>query len=194
MLFSFLFVLLNQLIVPDAPLQVDITYITSGAASSSAGIQYVNGQLLTIEDFKGKAEPNSEAVAITSSGYAFKAGFRSNRDKAALSIQVFCTFNKDKSWMKPFGKNPYVLAHEQIHFDISFLSCMQFIEELKQAKFSTSNYSSLIEKIYNRSIYQLENMQHAYDSETSNGRLPKKQQEWSSKIKAQLNDFDVNKP
>lgn len=183
----FVFIFSFTCIISDAqPLSVDISYTTDINNPGNSLIFYKVGQQLSIPDFKGTPETGNDAVAITSSGFAFKAGFKNSNGKAVMNIGVYCNFDKNNSWMKASGKNEYILSHEQLHFDISYLSAMLFMNELKQTNFTVKNYAALLEKIYNDSVKKLEAVQQQYDEETSNGRLPVKQKEWSEKIHRQI--------
>jgi hypothetical protein len=163
-------------------LLVDISYASTAPGNRKSLIFYSPNTPLSVGDFESRPDINSDAVAITSSGFAFGAGFRSAGGKATLIITVHCSFDKNKSWMKAAGKNAYILGHEQLHFDISYLAAMHFIEQLKQASFTTGNYAKLLEKTYRQSVIALEAMQHQYDTETKNGQLPDKQAAWKDKV------------
>ncbi|MFT3681107.1 MAG: hypothetical protein QM791_12585 [Ferruginibacter sp.] len=172
--------------------KVNITYTTKPASlTGSSYIFYSPGEKLAIGDFQADPESNSRAVAITSSGFAFSAGFRGNEDEAVLNIDVYCNFNKSKSWMKEKGKNKYILGHEQLHFDISYLTTMRFIQKLKQAKFTTSNYNQVVQKIYRESVNELQAKQDQYDSETMNGQLEDKQLAWMEKVGKELESIAI---
>jgi hypothetical protein len=168
------------------PFVIEIGYTTSINDEANSNICYIAGRKLSINDFEGVSDNNHSAVAITSSGFAFNAGFRSTEKKAILNIQVYCHFNKNKSWMKEAGKTAYILGHEQLHFDISYLHTILFIQKLKQANFTAANYSKLIERIYNNSVKGLETMQQQYDAETSNGLKVNEQQLWSQKVRDRI--------
>jgi hypothetical protein len=181
-----LFFLLLSGFVFAQPLLVNVSYITSVPDKSKSLVFYSPGEQLSIADFESRPDKGSDAVAITSSGFAFSAGFRNVGGKATLQITVHCSFDRSKSWMKEAGKNGYILGHEQLHFDISYIAAMRFAGKLKVASFTTGNYAKLLEKKYSESVAELEAMQHRYDAETQNGQVPEKQQEWALKIKAQV--------
>jgi hypothetical protein len=168
---------------------VKVTYTTNPGVKGSAQIYYTAGEKLSVSDFEGAPDNGSNAVAITSSGFAFKAAMKTSDEGAELSIVVYCNFNKSKSWMKEKGKNKYILSHEQLHFDISFLGAMSFIQKLKAAKFTVGNYNKQLEKIYYAAITEMETKQHEYDSETMNGQLTDRQSVWIEKISKEIESF-----
>lgn len=164
--------------------ETNIVWLTD-IPNASNTIIYNPQQKLTIDDFKGPPEENSGAVAITSSGFMFKAGYHSKGEKAAaLSIAVYCSFDKQQSWMKGRGKNAYILAHEQHHFDISYLNTLFFIKKVKQARFTQDEHMQQLKDIYREAVEKMEAMQHQYDDETNNGINTTKQEEWNKKIDA----------
>lgn len=161
--------------------ETSITWLTD-IPDAANNITYNSSQKLSIEDFKGAPETAMDAVAITSSGFMFKAGYHSSNGKATLSVTVYCSFDKQKSWMKEKGKNPYILSHEQHHFDISYLNTLLFIKKLKQARFTQEEYKEQLKDIYNEVVQGMRNMQQQYDEETGNGINTAKQAEWNKKI------------
>ena len=168
------------------PVTVNIEYTANILNPNDKLIFYNPGKLLTVASFAGETDINSNAVAITSSGFAFKAGFKNGGGKAILNIKVYCSFDKQMSWMKPGGKNEYILKHEQQHFNISYLGAMDFMQQLNAATFTTGNYNKLIQTLYNQSSRFMEDLQQAYDSETYNGILKDRQQYWNEKINKRL--------
>jgi hypothetical protein len=166
---------------------VDITYTTVVLPNDNAFIYYSNKQPLQIKDFEGvPVNVGGEVVAITSSGFAFKAGFKSAAGKSTLTIQVYCSFDKNKSWMNEKGKNEYILKHEQQHFNISYIGALQFIKKARQASYSKENFSKQIQKLYYDVAADMENLQNKYDAETSNGRNTEKQAHWENLLAAEI--------
>lgn len=165
--------------------ETSISWLTN-IPDAANSIIYNPNQKLAIEDFKGAPDAGMDAVAITSSGFMFTAGYHSSNGKATLAIAVYCSFDKQKSWMKEKGKNPYILAHEQHHFDISYLNTLLFIKKVKQAKFRQDDYKEQLRSIYEEVVQGMRNMQQQYDEETGNGINKAKQEEWNKKINEQV--------
>lgn len=149
-------------------------------------IIYSPQQKLTIADFKGQPDAGTDAVAITSSGFMFKAGYQSENGKDILSLQVYCSFNKSDSWMKERGKNDYILAHEQRHFDISYVSTLQFIKKIRQTTFRQPDFMTQLKDIYKETVQQMSERQQQYDSETNNGINTAKQEDWNKRIEKDI--------
>ena len=167
-------------------IEADIIYNTNISNDDSRVINYNSKQKLAIADFKGAPDAGRDAVAITSSGFLFKAGFRSKGGKATLNIIVECSFDKKLSWMKEKGKNAYILGHEQHHFDISYIGAFLFTKKLKQTTFTADEYKEQLQTVYNNAINDMEALQNKYDAETGNGTTREKQMAWDKKIEVQL--------
>lgn len=89
-------------------------------------VYFTSSKGLNWNDFKGKPENNSPAVAMTASGFGYQADFKSTGNKAQLNIAIYCYFNKKNSWVRPGKTTEYILNHEQHHFDISFIAANIF--------------------------------------------------------------------
>jgi hypothetical protein len=167
-------------------LNVEVMYVTTDATATIPLIFYDPAIKLTWNDFKGKPVAASEAAAITNAGIGFKMLFQSKDNTATLKILVNCNFSIKDSWVKDGRKTTYILNHEQHHFDIAYIHAMQFIQNLKAAKYTMKDYSRTIEKIYYQCHTDLQTMQNAYDSETKNSQLANEQEQWNEKIDKQL--------
>lgn len=166
--------------------ELDIKYLTEVPGGDANTIVYDQYRKLSIADFKASPDEGSSAAAITSSGFMFKAGYRSFNGKATLMISVYCSFDKAASWMKEKAKNNYILSHEQHHFDISYISTLLFIKKIKKTSFKQDSYMDQLKEVYNQAVTDMESLQHRYDTETHNGILKDKQAEWNKKIDDQL--------
>ena len=88
--------------------------------------------------------------------------------------------------MRENGKNAYVLQHEQHHFDISYLGALDFMERIKQIKFTVKNYNEKLNDAYQAAVNKMEALQHAYDGQTQNGIAKEEQLKWNQKIENEL--------
>ena len=188
--FSFLFIsLFFSLAVVAQKLEVEVNYVTADATVTKPMIYYAPGTKLSWNDFKGKPVSGSEAAAITNAGIGFKMMFRSKDNVATLNISVDCNFSIADSCVKNGRKTPYILNHEQHHFDIAYLYAMQFVQNLRAAKYTMKDYSKTIERIYNQTQQDLTTMQNDYDTETKNSQLADEQELWNKKIDANMDAF-----
>jgi hypothetical protein len=142
---------------------------------------------LAWDDFKGSPREAGYTAALTSSGFGFGAGMHSVGDKGTLNITVYSFFLKNNSWVKADRKTAYILNHEQHHFDISYIGMRNFVQQLKETKFTLGNYAVKLNTIYNECYQAMEQMQNDYDTQTRNGQQKDKQAEWVAKIDGLMN-------
>ena len=137
---------------------------------------------LTWDDFRGKPVKSDESVALTSSGIGM--AFRSGANGVPV-INITCTFFCNNSWVKDEGRNPDVLQHEQLHFDLTEL----YARKLRQAvsKLSAKDRTwPTVSKIYQDLNRECNQRQNAYDKETEHGIKASIQKTWNGQIEAEL--------
>lgn len=158
-------------------------YWTEQTTLSPSNIVYYNAaKPLTWKDFHGTPAEASRATAITASGFGYKADVKNKGSKGQLNIGVYCFFNKNNSWVKTGKATDYILDHEQNHFNISFIAANYFIDRLKNASFTVTNYNVLLARFYKESCDYMNRMQDDYDGQTRNGQLKDVQLKWNAYI------------
>ncbi|MFT4061472.1 MAG: hypothetical protein QM642_03835 [Edaphocola sp.] len=149
-------------------------------------IRYNPNRPLSITDFKGAPDSNNKALAMTYSGIQLSFGVESDDENASGSIEIGAGFDPAKSWMKPLGRNNYVLGHEQLHFDITVLKMFELITLLKATKFNLENFESTIKACKEKYDTETTDLQNQYDTETAHGLNKQQQAEWAKRIKSAL--------
>ncbi len=162
---------------------VRVRYISIKNKANSDTIYYQPSLKITWADFRGKPPLNNPAGAVTSSGFAYNADIHfDDDDQMTLDLDVYCYFTRHNSWKKPSTSSAYHLEHEQHHFDITYLTTLNFIKAVKQAHFTSTNYSQLLYDLFNSSYDKNTAMQHQYDSETQHSIDKAQQESWNKKI------------
>ncbi len=187
MLFAGLLVSVLPVLYAQQP-ELQVTYLSS-IPDPERNILYDPERPLTMADFMGSPDPSSEAVAITSSGFRFNAGYRRSGGKATIQLAVYCSFDKQESWMKEKGKDPHVLAHEQHHFDISYLHTLKFMQRVKRLQLGSQGFMEQIREVYDQTVAELQEMQNRYDRETSHGIFKEEQLAWNKRIGQEVNSL-----
>jgi hypothetical protein len=182
----FLFFCLTAGLSSFAQVTVSVNWSQHVPAANSDTIFYSPFQKLIWADFKGKAGSPSEAIAVTSSGLGYQATMKRRNGKTDINIDVYCYFSKKNSWVRPGRQSEYALTHEQHHFDVTYIVTDLFIQKLRVAKFTATNYGDVVEKVYAETCRELENMQNEYDGQTKNGQLKNIQAQWNNKIDKRL--------
>ncbi len=173
----------------DNQLQTSVTWTTDTSLPTSDVQYYLPGNLLVWDDFKGQYTVNDRAAAVTVSGFGYQANVKTSGGSGSLDIKVYCYFHKNKSWVKTGRNTPYILKHEQHHFDISYIAATIFLQKLQNAKFTTANYDALLAQIYNESTAIMNSMQDDYDGETKNGQLHDIQAKWNDTVEEKINNI-----
>ncbi len=175
-----------SIILSAQPLSVMVDVVDNLLPPGNDTIYHEQSNKLLWNNFNATPVMSGNTAALTSSGFGFGAMMMYKNEKGTLKITAYCFFDKSKSWVKPNQKTDYILQHEQHHFDVSRIGMQNFISELRRAKFTVQNYSSLIDKLYYECYNSMSKLQRDYDDETMNGRLKDKQAEWQTKIDRQL--------
>ncbi len=163
-----------------AQLTTNVQWTKQSSMPASDVIYYDAGTKLLWNNFLCKPPAdNSWIAAITMSGFGYNASMRSTAGKGQLNIQVYCFFNKIKSWVKPGKTTNYILTHEQHHFDISYIAANIFVDMIQNAVLTTGNYNAILPRIYNECIDIMNKMQDEYDGETRNGQEKYLQEKWN---------------
>jgi len=165
---------------------VTVNYVTTDGSHNPSYIFYDGKRNLTWGDFKAPPCNDCIEAALTNSGMGFNFAFSSDGRATTLIINVFCYFDKSQSWVKPIGHNDYVLRHEQDHYDITYIGTMHFIQAVRAANITASNYNGLLTKLYQESVTSMKDMQDQYDNETDHSLIKDKQEAWNEKIDAEL--------
>ena len=156
-------------------------------------ITWKDSYRLSWQDFKAKPEDNSSAAALTASGISFEYSITQSAFRVvSFKTQVEACFYPEKSWYKPQLANQYILAHEQLHYDITELYTRKFREQLTLLRPSKTLKKELdaLQKAINK---QLSDKQNAYDSETNYSRSPEVQQQWQTHINVELKKLEAFK-
>lgn len=140
---------------------------------------------LTWADYKARPETGSD-VAATTTTYI---GIEYNINASGFSYKIQCRFSKDRSW--GLHKTPYILAHEQGHFDIAELFARKLHKAMLAYRFNKRTYQQDLKAIYEKLMNEKEAMQDEYDRETNHSINRRQQAVWLEKISFLLNDYSA---
>jgi len=146
-------------------------------------IDWSASRKLTWDDFKSRPDPSSPNAALTSSTINVDFGF----DQNGLKHSITCRFDKLKSWVKI--RNPYILNHEQGHFDLSEAYARELHKALQEYHFKKETANKDLNNIYSRVMKELVNTQEQYDAQTNHSLDTARQAVWNDKIRAMLDEY-----
>ena len=102
-----------------------------------------------------------------------------------IDFTVTAYFYPNKSWYNPELSDAHILAHEQLHFDISEIYARKMSAIMRATKF-TSQVRREVKKIYQQINKEMDDFQNTYDNETNFSRDTAKQAVWKQKIEKLL--------
>jgi len=144
---------------------------------------------LTWNDFKGEQHVETNAVAVTASGITFSYKVRKANSRIVdFTPSVEAHFYPDKSWVKLEQADDYILAHEQLHFDITELHVRKLKKQISTLKI-TQNLGSILDKLHQNINKELSVMQNKYDLESNNSINKEVQLKWEKFIDDELKAY-----
>ncbi|WP_323027879.1 DUF922 domain-containing protein [Gelidibacter japonicus] len=145
---------------------------------------------LNWSDFKGRPQNLGDVVALTSSGISFKFSIKEgNGQVVGFDTQVQAHFYPKRSWVHKKRSSDHILAHEQLHFDITELYARKFRKEITHLKISKDIKRDL-NSLYERIIKDMTVEQSTYDIQTNHSRDAKAQFAWNKKISDALKVYN----
>jgi len=137
-------------------------------------------------DFIGEPSSNSDAVAITASGLTFDFTARTTDQQLVdFSAIIEARFYPEQSWCKKAHVNTIILAHEQLHFDITELHARKLRKQIDQANFSR-NIKKEISILHSNIKKELKEFQKQYDSGSDYSRNGEGQKQWQIFVSQEL--------
>lgn len=153
----------------------------------SKGVAWNENFKLNWQDFKAKPDKSTDAVAITASGITFGYSVQrsSTRGIIGFKSEVFAHFYPEHSWYKKESVDSHVLAHEQLHFDITELNARYFREKLSKLKVN-SKITEALNALHNQTNTSLADMQNKYDTESNYSMDNEGQAKWTAFVAKEL--------
>ncbi|WP_179346081.1 DUF922 domain-containing protein [Winogradskyella ursingii] len=162
-----------------------------GNPSNEEPMLWTESKKLDWSDFKSAPNPNSDAVALTASGITFGFSIKTtNRNRVVdFTATVESHFYPNKSWYVESMADDYILAHEQLHFDITELYARMFREKLSKLK-PNQNIKGQLKRLHNSINEALDKTQKRYDFESNHSMNPEMQKKWELFIELELKKLD----
>ena len=136
---------------------------------------------LTWADFRAEPPGRSDVAALTASGISYSFSSMQRGNEMVINYEVTANFYPSRSWYQPDLASPTILAHEQLHFDITELFARKFRKRLESTRF-TENIKAEVRDIFQQINRELKQYQDRYDLETNSSRLMDRQWEWQYNI------------
>jgi hypothetical protein len=147
---------------------------------------FYHARKLRWTDFRGTPSMRGPSAAVAFTSFAYEGGSLLRKDtlQITLTLQVF--FIRSASWVRSGNMDSYSLAHEQLHFDITYLVARRFMQKVRQLPLTKDDYDSMIQYEYLESFREMNRLQEDFDGETRHGTIVSAQQEWIAKVTRDL--------
>jgi len=152
-------------------------------------IRWTNNYRLKWSDFQGKPSSSSPFSAQSQCIFTYSATFDYRNLDAYLLVNMYPTFARKYSWVRPDLKTPELLGHEQLHFDICELFIRQMRKKILTMHLSLVDPETEIRPVFDQAWIDYQKTQNAYDEETNHGTIDKEQQRWKEKISNELDEY-----
>ena len=134
-----------------------------------------------------------KAVAVTASGITFSYKVKkSNSQIIDFIANIDAHFYPHKSWVIKELADDYILAHEQLHFDITELHVRKFKKQIGTVK-ASQKLGNDLDRLHRNINKELALMQNQYDKESNNSINKEAQEKWSLLVSKELKNFDAFK-
>ena len=141
---------------------------------------------LSWSDFRGEPQENADAVAITASGLSSSLTARTTPTRLVdYTVTITANFYPGKSWYKPERVDEIVLAHEQLHFDITELNARKLKKKIAEYNF-TLNIKTELNRLVDAANKDLAIMQELYDSQSNYSMEIDGQKKWQVYVRNEL--------
>ena len=136
-------------------------------------------------DFRAAPSLSLQANALTYSGFFIELERDLTSDRPRLLSYTF--FDPAQSWIQPKDRgNAALLAHEQLHFDLSEWVRRDLEQALNRLNPAEADYMDQINTTFDQYLLRLDSLQKAYDRETRHGLIGDQQARWAQKIEEGL--------
>ncbi len=140
---------------------------------------------LTWADFKGVPNGPLAYVASSNTGVSFSYSYRERNGVGEIKFAVLSYFYPNLSWYRSSKVSDYILAHEQIHFDISELHARKLRQRLAVIPHDRE-FKSKAETLYEIIEADRREMQLQYDVESDHSNANEEEFLWRAYIAEQL--------
>jgi hypothetical protein len=148
-------------------------------------IKWSSKRKLKIRDFKGDTT-NKSALAATASGIKVIWGRKSRFVRGYAEVVTF--YDCTESYFRDKKDSVHVLAHEQLHFDISELYARKFVKTIRNEFPAFKDFMLKSDSIYKKALLDLSLAQDTYDLEVYSDTS--RQQIWFAKIASELKSYE----
>ena len=143
------------------------------------------------KDFQAAPNPNNPFYANTNTGISYSWSFRASGDELEFVYDVYSFFLPENSWMRSGKGSENLLAHEQLHFDITELHARKLRKKLKEFDpTSVKDLKKTLGEMYRRMEAERKAMQEKFDADTDHSIRANVQLEWQKRIQQEMSALE----
>lgn len=174
---------------PAKPAAKSVPAAAAAPAARPAPIVWSAARPLTLEDFKSRPTPRDKMAASTMSDIKAKIGCTD----FVFTATVQATFIPDESWVREPRLGAVLLAHEQLHFDITELYARKLRQKIDvfRLKADCNKLQPAFNNLTSGVYAEWQREQARYDQETGHGTNAAKQGYWERQVKLKLAQFQA---
>ncbi|WP_299757274.1 DUF922 domain-containing protein [uncultured Pontibacter sp.] len=150
----------------------------------SEQVTWSTDRRLTWDDFKGLPDDANPHHALTAANLAVNASCKNSQ----YSYVVKCVFLPQQSWSKKKNSEK-LLAHEQLHFDLTEVHARQLRHDLQQI--SCSNLKTKLSLVVNEAFKRWRAEQDIFDKASKHGMEKEEQEAWAANIAVRLKRLEA---
>lgn len=162
-----------------------IFFVPGYSQQEQEKVEWREGSKLSWEDFQAEPDSSLSYSANTNSGISYSWNYSTSTGKPVLEHEVYAYFYPERSWVKNEDADEYLLAHEQLHFDISELYARKLREALDNYEIGRTIRQDL-KRIYNQIEKERAALQDQFDKETMHSENRKAEIRWRKLIQDEL--------
>ncbi len=161
-----------------------LTYAFDQHSQDTERIAWSENRKLGWNDFQG--QPDSPGAHIPKAETKTTIEVITKIYATAIEYEVVCYFEKSESWAR-VDTSSALLAHEQLHFDISEIYARKLRAQLPELTYlSSEDLEAKVRALYRTILLETVEFQHQYDLETAHSSNREQQLLWAEKISAML--------
>lgn len=141
-------------------------------------------------DFRGKARRMGDFKAMTNSGLDFSYEWSGSSAEVRLTLNAFAYFDPQKSWRLKKETDVYMLAHEQLHFDITEWAARKLRKAFQEYPF-TDDFEREADQLFKEMSRWQDEIQRQYDRETDHSLRLEAQTRWNKRVAKALSSLEA---
>jgi hypothetical protein len=154
-------------------------------AQENEKVSWDKEKSLNWSDFKASPKKHLPYKANTNSGLSFSWNSTESSSGIVLNYEVGSNFYPYRSWVKEIEEVEYLLAHEQLHFNITELHARKLRKALENYK-PSGKMKKELDVIYSEIEKQRRQMQTQFDKETKHSINKEAEFKWRQFVKQEL--------